>query len=212
MRDYLILFTSIISLTAYVSLAKGNRRKIAISVLAGSIGSWGISLLLGDLFHNVLILQIQIWRTAWLLLFVSYLTFVPLCFANRRQRYVGRVFIIGCLISWLCPLLSTFVFFYYFFLFLAFISIFVVGNRIKAFRLINSFFDSASSGFWRVYWVFASLILVLDYAVFAYVIYKGPNVLAAAWPFSHPVIPHWRYGSLILSITACVVLWVRQSL
>ena len=107
-RDFLPILTSFVSIGIYCIIVKGKRQRIVLSVAIATVISWVISLLLGDLVKNILILQIQIWRTSWLLLFFGYLAFLSIYVKIRKNFYLKKSFLIVCCASWLAPRISVF--------------------------------------------------------------------------------------------------------
>ena len=69
-------------------MAKPNERRFLGTVLAVGVGGPTLSLIGGDFFRNVLIVDIQAWRATWLLALVAHLFVAPIFFRiQRRENY-----------------------------------------------------------------------------------------------------------------------------
>lgn len=68
-----------------VSLASRVERRFLGSVLGVAVGGFALCLFGGDFLHNVLIVDIQTWRTAWLLAVVAHLLIGPMLLRVRKR-------------------------------------------------------------------------------------------------------------------------------
>jgi hypothetical protein len=92
-------------------LAAPQQRRLIWSALALSIAGFATALVGGDLLHNVLIFDLQLWRSGWLLIIVTHVcTAEALCVASTRMsirlKYLIAVAVALCVLSrFLLPLL-----------------------------------------------------------------------------------------------------------
>jgi hypothetical protein len=108
LRDILPILASFLVVLLYAVINRGKRRKVAISLLA-SIGiSFLLSLCLGDFLKNVMVLQVQTWRTCWLLLFFSYLSLPSIYIKIRNYSNFAKSFAAVYCAAWLCLYTTVF--------------------------------------------------------------------------------------------------------
>lgn len=86
-----------------IHFQKGPLRRVLQSALW--VGASGVLLtyLLGDLLHNQLIIQLQLWRALWLTHWFSYLAAVLLIFGTLTTSLAGRFLLFALLTAWLAP-------------------------------------------------------------------------------------------------------------
>ena len=80
-----------------LSLAKPNERRFLFAVLVVSIGGFAVSLVGGDFLHNVLIVDTQTWRAAWLLAVVAHLFVGPALLRIKKHgqsTFTNAVFLV----------------------------------------------------------------------------------------------------------------------
>ena len=78
------------------------RRVLQSALLVGAAGVL-LTYLLGDLLHNQLIIQLQLWRALWLTHWFSYLAAVLLIFGTLTTSLAGRSLLFALLTAWLAP-------------------------------------------------------------------------------------------------------------
>lgn len=106
LRDFLSTITSFLVVLLYAVINRGKRRTVAISLIASTGISLLLSMCLGDFLKNVLVLQLQIWRTSWLLLFFSYLALPSLYTKIRKYSNFAKSFLSAYSVAWLSPFTS----------------------------------------------------------------------------------------------------------
>jgi hypothetical protein len=215
-RDYVVLFAATASLSTYCALVKGQRQRIGLSILIAFGATWIISLCLGDLARNVLIMQIQTWRSSWLLLLLSYITFGSVWTKLRKEAGFRTYFGITVCVSWLCPSFSNFPVLYLVLLAGAIACLFIEWNALEEMATDDAVGCSNRCKLLaRKTYTFLSIVspalFVLDLVVTQYVIYTAPSVMHTVVSlFSNPVPSHWRYVSVILSVTCFFVLFLAR--
>ena len=101
LRDCLPTIASFLVVLLYGVINRGRRRVVAVSLMASTGISLLLSLSLGDFLKNVLALQVQIWRTCWLLLFFSYLALPSLYIKIRKYSNFTKSFVAAYCAAWL---------------------------------------------------------------------------------------------------------------
>jgi hypothetical protein len=82
-------------------LAEPEQRRLIWSIVAVVVTGFTIAFIGGDLLHNVLIFDLQLWRSAWLLIIVTHmLTAQALCAASSRVSIRVKFLIAVAVILW----------------------------------------------------------------------------------------------------------------
>ncbi|MBN1380399.1 MAG: hypothetical protein JXA41_01865 [Deltaproteobacteria bacterium] len=102
-RDFLTIITSFLVIMLYALTNQGMKQAVALSLLTATAVFLLVSVVLGDFLWNVLIMQLQVWRISWLLLFFSYLAFPWVYIKVREQTDLGTSFLIVFGAAWLAP-------------------------------------------------------------------------------------------------------------
>lgn len=107
LRDLLPTITSFLMVLLYTIMNKDKRGIVATALISAVGISFLLSIIFGDIIKNELMLQLQIWRTSWLLLFFSYL-FLPSFYVKiRKYSSFSKSFIAVYCASWLSPNFSV---------------------------------------------------------------------------------------------------------
>jgi hypothetical protein len=211
-KDYLPIVTSFVSIATYCLIAKGKRQRIALSVAIATVISLVLSIVFGDLVKNILILQIQIWRTSWLLLFFGHLAFLSIYVRIRKYFHFNTSFLIVCCASWSVPYISAFSVLYPLLLLVVFISLLVRNNEKlgkplgNIIILKNRLNDTIWDSFDAFMSLFCALLLAVDYINFTYRLYSlqdGASFIGVL-PFFQSFI-----HSLLASIICFIFLWYQ---
>lgn len=209
-RDLLPIITSFISVTTYCLLTGKKRRLLFISVGFATLIAFFLSITFGDLVNNVLILQMQLWRTSWLLLFFGYLCFLSIYVNIRKRFHFKKSFLIACCVCWLIPYRSIFIMIYPLILLVAFLS-FLTKNCRKFEQPLCSFLN------WKKYQVVGEsldnflfllciMLIAADHFVFLYLL----SELQKSTPYlKMPPFDHSFYHCFLITILSLIFL-LRQ--
>jgi len=84
--DWLKTFTTFPLTVYFLIVTKSHVRRFLLEVFIVTIGGMLVTLIGGDLLHNVFIVDIQPWRATWLLSVVTYLLIAPVVFHIKEIR------------------------------------------------------------------------------------------------------------------------------
>ncbi len=84
--DWLKIFTTLPLTVYFLIVTEGHMRRFLFEVFVVAIGAMLVTLIGGDLLHNIFIVDIQPWRATWLLSVVTYLLIVPVVFRLKDIR------------------------------------------------------------------------------------------------------------------------------
>lgn len=129
LRDLLPTITSFLVVVLYAVINRGKRRAVAISLIASTGISLFLSLCLGDFLKNVLVLQVQIWRTSWLLLFFSYLALPSLYIKIRKYSNFAKSFLAVYCAAWLSLYTTVFSLHYTFLIIIEFLMVLISYSK-----------------------------------------------------------------------------------
>lgn len=104
--DFLPILASLMTIALYSLMHRGIERTIGLSLLIGTGLLLPVSMFLGDMLKNVLVLQLQLWRFTWLLLLFSYLALPAVYISLKGKTDFAASFVIVLLACWFCPRFS----------------------------------------------------------------------------------------------------------
>jgi len=178
LQDFLPIVTSFLVILFYTLTHKGMKQAIALSLLTAIGVCLFLSMMLGDVFRNVLVLQLQIWRITWLLLFFSYLALPSVYIKIKEHTHLGTSFLFVCGAAWLSPGHSMLSIVYISLVAISFLL--VLGNYrnddqfgMQYGRLLKNRF---SEDFWKklniVLVLFSIALLVIEIVIYYFVIFS----------------------------------------
>jgi len=85
-NDWIPIFNMLVLAAFGLTVAEANERRFLSTVIAVGIGGLVFSLIGGDVFRNVLVADIQAWRTTWLLALVAHLFVARIFFRIQTLR------------------------------------------------------------------------------------------------------------------------------
>ncbi|MBN1380398.1 MAG: hypothetical protein JXA41_01860 [Deltaproteobacteria bacterium] len=216
LRDFLPTIASALVIMLYAATHQGKKQTIAVALFTATGISLPFSMFGGDIIDNVLVLQLQVWRITWLLLFFSYL-FLPTLYIKIKKEtdfHVSFLTVYGA--AWLSPKYSAMSLAYVLLAILSFILIW--GNLNENGQLGVKYGDILKNKIPRdfrkkiniVLVLLSVMLLSLDVASFYY-IFNDLNDSTSLISLSPPL--HSIYALLLLIVGALLLyfqLWKKD--
>jgi hypothetical protein len=190
---------------AYV-YASGKQREILGAVIVAALLLNGASFIFGDLLHNVLVVQLQLWRSSWLLLF-----FVGATFYSTVSKYcvMGPVgLVVGAL---LCVYVYDVAVWPYSYIALSVAVVLAVVIRLSPFLKIHWVFRSVRNRIFVYVFVLLSILLVMKASGY-YSPFPVPSAIAYNWKALSKALPMLTAAALWWGHMVCRIPGRRRAL